>query len=91
MLIAICLADTLSTMILVALGLAVEANPIMAHCLSYGFGAFCFVKMSTAFVAVLSAELYRRHNPSFVRFAMRTCIVAYLALYVAGVITVNLL
>jgi len=90
-LIAICLADTLLTIVLLASGLAKEANPLMVYCVDRGLGTFCFVKLGTLIPTVLAAELYRRYNPAFVRKALRAGIIAYLGLYFGGLLAVNLI
>ena len=90
-LIGICVADTALTVALLAMGLATEANPIMAHYVEQGFGIFCLVKLGTLVPAVLAAELYRRHNPEFVRRVLRSGIIAYLGIYFAALFAVNVL
>ncbi|HUV04378.1 MAG TPA: DUF5658 family protein [Armatimonadota bacterium] len=88
-LIAICLADTLLTIVLVASGLAKEANPLMVYCVDRGYGIFCLVKLGTLIPTVVAAEMYRASNPVFVRRALRTGIAAYLCLYFGGLLAVN--
>ena len=86
----ICLVDTVLTVVLVATGLAEEANPLMARCLDYGFTCFCLVKMATVVVAVAVAESHRKRNPLFVSFILRVAIIAYVALYFALLLAVNI-
>lgn len=89
-LIWICVIDALLTIALLAMGLADEANPLMARFLQYGFGAFYLVKMLTVIPAVLVAESYRRQNPVFVRKVLKTGMVSYVGLYFILVIIVNI-
>jgi len=88
-LIAICLADTLLTIVLLASGLAKEANPLMVYCVDRGYDTFCFVKLGTLIPTVAAAEMYRRYNPAFVRRALRVGIIAYLCLYFGGLLVAN--
>lgn len=77
----ICLADAVLTITFVAAGKATEANPLMARCLAHGYAFFFIAKMSTVVVAVIAAELYRRHNPVFIKRVMQTAITAYIGIY----------
>lgn len=87
---AICLLDLLSTIWLIAAGLATEANPMMASLMKHSLVLFCGVKMGTALCLVALTEWYRRYNPVFVRKVMRTAIAAYLMLYIVLVFSINL-
>ena len=88
-LIAVCLVDTLLTVVLIAMGLAREANPLMARCLVYGFIPFCLVKLGTVLIAVTVAEVHRRRNPVFVKKLLQMGITGYLGLYFVLVLVVN--
>ncbi|MHB1001800.1 MAG: DUF5658 family protein [Armatimonadota bacterium] len=91
MLIVICASDAFLTVILCAAGYAREANPFMAMMLQYGAGVFLAVKLGVmGFLAAL-VEWYRSYNPVFVKSAMRMGIVAYLGLYIIGVLVFNFL
>jgi len=87
---AICTLDLLSTIWLLAAGLAREANPLMARLLEHSTALFCIVKMGTVFCLIAATEWYKRYNPDFVRTVMRTAIFAYLILYVVLVLRINL-
>lgn len=89
-LIAVCLADTVVTIMLVSLGIAEEANPLMERFLRAGYWSFTLVKLATLLPAVVACEIYRRQNPEFVRKALRAGTAAYAGLYVALLLTVNL-
>jgi hypothetical protein len=88
-LIAICVVDALLTIALVAMGLAKEANPLMAQFLNHGFCVFYLAKLATVLPAVAIAELYRLRNPLFIKKLLQTVTAGYLALYFILVITVN--
>jgi hypothetical protein len=88
-LIWICVVDALLTIVLLAIGLAEEANPLMARFLQYGFAAFYLVKLTMVVPAVAVAESYRRHNPMFVKKVLQTGTVSYLGLYFVLLVVVN--
>src|SRR5258706_4412884 len=79
---AICSADMISTLWLVANGYARESNPILVFYLNHG-GAVCFAAVKTLlFVGPLFLlELIRRQRPQVVRGLLRVGIVAYIAIY----------
>lgn len=85
----ICLADAVLTVVLIAMGLAEEANPLMARCLDYGYAAFFIVKMAMVVLAVAAVESYRRRNPLFARTVLRLAIWSYLVLYFVFTVAVN--
>lgn len=87
---AVCALDLLSTVWLLAVGLATEANPLMAWLLNHSLVLFCSVKMATVISLIAVAEWYKRHNPRFVRTSMRMAIVGYLVIYLVLVLTINL-
>ncbi len=87
---AICTLDLLSTVWLLSVGRATEANPLMAALLRHSLALFCIVKMGTVISLIAATEWYRRYNPRFVRSAMRTAIAGYLAIYLVLVLTINL-
>jgi len=89
-LVAICLLDTLLTILFVALGIATEANPLMRFWLEHGYVAFALVKMGTLVPVILLAERHRRRNPIFVTRVLRLGIVAYLGIYLVALVTVNI-
>ncbi|MDH7480761.1 MAG: DUF5658 family protein [Armatimonadota bacterium] len=89
-LIAICLADMLFTILVIAMGKAVEANPLMAECIRRGFWHFCLVKIGVVIPLVVLAEWYKNYNPVFVRKALRVGITGYISLYFGVLLAVNL-
>jgi hypothetical protein len=88
-LIAICLADMLVTLILVTQGRAVEQNPLMAACLNHGPATFVLVKIASFLPFVIAIELYRRRNPGFARRACLCAICLYVAVFCALTIGAN--
>lgn len=82
-LVAICMADMISTLVFVLRGRAVEQNPLMAMCLNQSPLMFVLVKLASFVPFVVAVELFRRRNPAFARFACRTAIAAYVVTFVA--------
>lgn len=74
---------------LVSMGLATEANPFMASCISHGLPTFFTVKLGMLVPLAFLVEWYRRRNPVFVEYAMRTAVIGYLSIYVVASIAVN--
>lgn len=85
----VCVFDLLTTLVLVAVGLAEEANPLMALCLRHSMVTFCLVKLGTMLALVGLAEWYRKRNPAFVRKIMRVAVAAYVLLYLGLLFIVN--
>lgn len=87
---AVCMADMVLTVLLIAMGLAQEANPLMAMCLEHGYLAFCLVKIATALLAIGAAERYRPRNPRFVKRVLQTAIGLYVGLYFSLLLAINI-
>lgn len=85
----ICLADMLSTLILVTMGYAAEQNPLMAACLQQSPATFIFVKFMSFIPFIVTIEWYRRKKPVFARNAGRAAILSYLIVYVALTLRAN--
>lgn len=90
-LVAICLADMLTTLYCVLVGIAREQNPIMAACINRGPVMFVMVKMISFVPFVIAVELYRRKNPDFALKACRYAIFLYLTAYVAFTVGTNVI
>lgn len=86
----ICLADMLSTLILVSMGHAVEQNPLMAACLKQSAMTFVIAKTASFLPFVVVVEWYRKKNPQFARSASRAAIVLYVCTYVIITARVNM-
>jgi len=68
LLLAVGLADLLTTLFWLATGRAVEVNPIMASLLRAGVWPFALAKLGTLVAYVGTMEWYRRRrNPVFAR------------------------
>lgn len=89
-LVAICLADMLSTLFFVQTGRAVEQNPLMAACINHSPVTFVVVKMVSFVPFIVAVELYRRKNPRFALNACRCAIALYLVTFVALTLTTNI-
>lgn len=90
MLIAVGLADLLTTLFWLHTRQAVEANPVMCALLHAGVAQFVLFKLGTlaAYVGVL--EWYRRHrNPIFARVIGNFTLIAYLGIYAVSFCCVN--
>ena len=78
----ICMADMLSTLFLVSMGIAVEHNPLMAACLRHSTVTFVFIKTASFVPFIIITEMYRRKNPTFARASLRIAIFLYISIYV---------
>lgn len=81
LLVAVGLLDLFSTILLLELGLAEEANPIMRALIPYGWLAFSAVKCASllAFVAVLT--WYRARHPRLGSAIEVGTLLGYVAVY----------
>lgn len=82
------LVDLVTTLILVQRG-AWEGNPIFEYYLAKGVLWFVLMKSIFILAPIFLLELARRHRPVFTQWASRVAIIAYLGLYVAGVMHLN--
>lgn len=81
LIIAICLADLISTIWLVHGQGAQEANPLMRHFLERGVIVFILAKAAFCLGPLALIEWARRHHPHFVRYSLRMGIALYLGFY----------
>lgn len=88
-LIAIGMADLISTVILLNAGGAVEGNPVMAYFLRYGICVFILMKMMLISIPVMIFEYCRQFKPKFVALMVRFAITAYVAVYASLYLTIN--
>jgi hypothetical protein len=84
LLVLVTMADAAWTLYLVGKHIAVEANPLMAHVLSYGPIAFVTVKLLYTLPLIVVCEWLRTFRPQFATMALRLTLIAYLALYGFG-------
>jgi hypothetical protein len=85
----LCLADLVSTLILIEGYGAEEANFVLCFYLNYGLLAFIGVKCLLFVPALLIAECYRPHYPLLVSGLLRLVICLYVCCYSAGVYAIN--
>jgi hypothetical protein len=86
---ALCLADLVSTIILIRHYGAIEANVVMRFYLQRGLVVFTGAKLFFFVPTLLIAEWCRRRNPRLITGALRLVIVLYVGLYSIGVFTLN--
>jgi hypothetical protein len=87
---AICLLDLATTLFWVSYRNAAEGNPLMAFYLHHGgVPAFIAAKLVLCAMPLFVVEWARRMRPHFAHSLLRFGIVAYLTLYVLGVVHVN--
>lgn len=82
-LLLVCMLDTFSSALLFALGLAREANPLLAPAAEAGVVRFVLIKILTFVPTIYLVEWYGRRRPGFVQPLLRWAAWAYLILYVA--------
>lgn len=81
---AICVIDVAHTLAIVRLGIAKEANPIVAWSLDHSDGAFVAFKLGSLAAILVALEAIRIHRHDFVQKAIRLGIAGYLGLYLIG-------
>ncbi len=82
------MVDMVTTLIMVQRG-AWEGNPIFEYYLAMGVPWFILMKSIFILAPIFLLELARRHRPVFTKWASRVAIMAYLGLYVIGVMHLN--
>jgi hypothetical protein len=85
----LCLLDMFSTILVIKLGMAVEANPILAPFIRQSFLSFALVKSAFFIPPLAILESLRPVRPRFVRLGLRAGIAGYLLVYVLGSIGVH--
>jgi hypothetical protein len=89
-LLAVGVADLLTTVFWLATGRAVEANPMMAAVLRVGIGAFVTTKLVTLVAYVGVMEWYRRRRCAvFARVVGSITLIAYIGIYAISFACVN--
>ena len=89
-LLAVGLADLLTTLFWLATGQAVEVNPIMAAVLRAGVWPFVIAKLGTLVAYVGIMEWYRRRrNPVFARVVGNITLIGYIGIYAIAFACVN--
>ncbi|MBI3911536.1 MAG: hypothetical protein HY320_11465 [Armatimonadetes bacterium] len=80
-LLLICSLDAVTSAILFASNMAVEANPLLRPYAEAGPVPFLLAKLLTYIPTILLAEKFAQRRPRLVRPLMRATIVAYLGIY----------
>jgi hypothetical protein len=80
-LIGVTMADLISTIILIGMGLCREMNPIMNYFLQIGWTPFIAFKLATIVLAVSVTEWYRKHDEIFIRRWLRIGVVSYVGVW----------
>jgi hypothetical protein len=85
----ICLADMVSTCIVVGMGLAVEANPLMAYFMNQGIVMFILAKSLSFVVPIFIIEYMRPRykNPILIQRFLTAGVVIYALVYILGSIS----
>lgn len=90
LLLAVGLADLVSTLVLMRAGLVQEANPIMAwYLVHFGVWAFCAAKTTMLVCPLVMLEWVRRIKPYLGLWALRIALVGYLLVYLGVVWRAN--
>ncbi len=86
---AIGLADLISTIVLLQLGLAEEANPLMRALLPFGWPVFVTVKCATLVAYFYTITWYRQRHPRKASFIENAALASYLFVYITLFTTIN--
>lgn len=78
----VCVADLVSTLYFVHMGLAVEDNPIFAAWLEKGYGPFIAMKFLSFMPLIAVSTYYRQSRPRLIKWSMRATVLTYVLLYV---------
>ena len=88
-LVAVCLADLVTTLYFMYSGAAYEANPVMAGVLSFGVWAFVSVKLLSFVPFVVLIEIYRLTEPEKAKSVTKLVTVLYLLIYIYVTVSSN--
>ncbi len=89
-LLAVCLADMLSTLYWVHGGAATEANPLMAYWLARGDAHFVAAKLLSFFPLLAVAAYVRPRRPRLIAVSLRAALALYVLIYVGAQIVQHL-
>ena len=87
---AVCSADMIYTLWLIANGVAIEANPIMRFYLDFGITAFIAAKTLLIVAPISALEILRRKRPRSVHRIMTIGLALYVASYAIGLLCANI-
>jgi hypothetical protein len=85
----LCAADMMVTVVLIKLGHAKEANPLLGLLLQNSLPAFAAVKTISFLLPLATLEVYRPLRPRFIERAVQAGLLGYLLLYVFGSVGVS--
>ena len=85
----LCIVDTFFTILLIKLGIAVEANPLLAPFAAAGVAPFVLVKTACFAPALAILECLRAIKPQFVQLCLRAGIAGYVLVYTLGEIGIH--
>ena len=85
----IAMIDLASTIVLIKLGIAKEANPILAWYLGQGMGMFVAAKTFLSMAPIAGLEIVGWKDPGLARFGLRAGIAGYLAIYGFGTLQIH--
>ncbi len=85
----ICVIDMAVTIMLIGMGLAREANPVLASSVSVGMWAFAAVKTASFIVPLAIIEVIRPMAPRFIERAVQIGLIGYILVYGIGVFSLN--
>jgi hypothetical protein len=86
----LCLIDTFSTVVLLKLGIAIEANPILEPFARQGMAIFVLAKSVSFLPPLAILEGLRAVRPDFVKVCLRAGIAGYLLVYLVGSLGLHL-
>jgi len=81
----LCTLDMVSSAILFAAGVAVEANPLLRPAAEAGALPFVLAKAATYLVPIAGLEYLRHYRPLFTIWLLRAACLLYPVLYMCGV------
>jgi hypothetical protein len=85
----ICIVDLASTVVLLGLGVAKEANPVLQPFVAMGIPAFIGAKLLYSIGPLTLLEIIRTWRPNLVKWALRAGVVGYLSTYVIGTLRIH--
>jgi len=88
-LVSLCFLDMASTLFAVRMGLATEANPLLAPFLEMSDASFLLVKGASFVIPLTIIELLRAQKPKFTHAILKLGACAYPTVYVVGSLLVH--
>ncbi|MFM9873488.1 MAG: DUF5658 family protein [Fimbriimonadaceae bacterium] len=88
-LVSLCFLDMAHTLFAVRMGIAREANPLMAPFIEMGDASFLLVKGASFVIPLTVVELLRAKKPKFTQAVLNLGAVAYPTVYILGSLVVH--